>query len=291
MSWIRNNDLNLLQKLCVNVLKCGPVPRHVAFIMDGNRRYARKTNVQKAEGHSKGFDKLAECLHWCRELGIKEVTVYAFSIENFKRSNDEVEALMQLAREKFQKLFEEKDKLMQEGVCIRVIGNLCLLPDDIRKLIAEAMLLTKDNTRSILNVAFSYTSREEITQSIRSIVEAVQDKSIEVGDVSEELIANCLYTHLSPDPDILIRTSGEVRISDFLLWQISNTELCFTNVLWPEFNIWHLLGFVFKYQRSRCLQDVYKANKPQPNRNHRTQSFVKSFERKRIQQLELYARA
>lgn len=123
MSWIKENNLNVFQRFCVNVIKEGPVPKHVGFIMDGNRRFARKLNVDRSEGHNEGFNKLAECLRWCLELGIKEVTVYAFSIENFKRSREEVDTLMGLAREKYKRLIEEKDKLMEHGVCIRVIGK------------------------------------------------------------------------------------------------------------------------------------------------------------------------
>ncbi|KAF7273284.1 hypothetical protein GWI33_014005 [Rhynchophorus ferrugineus] len=225
MPWIAENSLTPVQRFCSNILACGPVPRHIAFIMDGNRRYAKKKQIDKAVGHSRGFEKLSECLRWCLELNIKEVTVYAFSIENFKRSKEEVDALMELARSKFTKLFEEKDKLMENGICIRVIGNLSLLPEDIRKLIAKAMILTKDNNKAILNVAFAYTSREEMTHSIQTIVEGVKNGDIVKEDIDEDLISNCLYTNLSPNPDLLIRTSGEVRLSDFLLWQISNTQL------------------------------------------------------------------
>ncbi|XP_072384041.1 dehydrodolichyl diphosphate synthase complex subunit DHDDS-like [Diabrotica undecimpunctata] len=301
MSWLGQNNLTSFQKFCIKVLKYGPVPQHIAIIMDGNRRFAKKTNVQKAEGHSKGFEKLAECLNWCRELGIREVTVYAFSIENFKRSQDEVDHLMQLAKEKFQKLFEEKDRLMQEGICIRVIGDLSLLSDDLRKLVAEATLLTKDNNRSILNVAFSYVSREEITHSIKTIVKGVEEGYIENNDISEELISSCLYTYLSSSPDILIRTSGEVRLSDFLLWQISQrTEICFTDVLWPEFSIWNLLGIIFKYQRmvrNNVLHDEGNntfqddINKPTDECRPRIENFSREMEIKRRKQLEIYADA
>ncbi|XP_056640561.1 dehydrodolichyl diphosphate synthase complex subunit DHDDS [Diorhabda sublineata] len=287
MSWVGSNNLTEFQKFCIKVLKCGPVPNHIAIIMDGNRRYAKKTNVQKAVGHSKGFEKLAECLHWCRELGIKEVTVYAFSIENFKRSPDEVDALMELAKEKFRKIFEEKDKLMQEGVCIRVIGNLSLLPEDLRKLIAEAALLTENNTKSILNVAFSYTSREEMTYSLKTILQGIKDGLIDNGDVSEELISSCLYTQLSRNPEILIRTSGESRLSDFLLWQISDTDIYFTDVLWPEFSIWHLLGFVFKYQRQYNTKS-HDVLSPQVL-DHKIQTFVEQVKIQRRKQLEIYS--
>ncbi|KAJ8931090.1 hypothetical protein NQ314_016040 [Rhamnusium bicolor] len=273
-------------------MKCGPIPNHIAFIMDGNRRFATKTKMQKSEGHSKGFEKLAECLQWCKEIGIKEVTVYAFSIENFKRSKDEVDTLMQLAKEKFQKLFEEKEKIMREGVCIRVIGNLSLLSEDLRKLIAEAMLLTKDNNKAILNVAFAYTSRDEISNSIKTVVEGIDENKIQISDINEELISQCLYTNLSPNPELLIRTSGEVRLSDFLLWQSSNTNICFTNVLWPEFCIWHFLGCIFKYQRScNDLRKYELEHKVDGKRSHGVDSFLEDLQQKRIAQLEVYAKA
>ncbi|XP_018576535.1 dehydrodolichyl diphosphate synthase complex subunit DHDDS [Anoplophora glabripennis] len=292
MSWIIDNSLTVFQKFCINVLKCGPVPKHIAFIMDGNRRYAKKTKVEKTEGHSKGFEKLAECLQWCKELGVKEVTVYAFSIENFKRSEDEVNALMQLAKEKFQKLLEEKDKLMTNGVCIRVIGNLSLLPPDFRKLIAEAVLSTKDNKKAILNVAFSYTSRDEIATSMKEIVGGVDNHEINVEDIDENLISQCLYTNQSPDPEVLVRTSGEVRLSDFLLWQTSNTEICFAKVLWPEFCVWHLLACVFKYQR--CYSDLQKYDLQKEvccERNSRVTSFLENLQQRRFEQLETYAKS
>ncbi|CAH1180346.1 unnamed protein product [Phaedon cochleariae] len=282
MSWFAEESITTFQKFCINVIKCGPIPKHIAFIMDGNRRYATKTNVQKAEGHLKGFEKLAECLEWCRELGIREVTVYAFSIENFKRSKEEVETLMGLAREKFQKLLEEKDRLMKEGVCIRVIGNLSLLPEDLQELITKAMLLTKDNNRSILNVAFSYTSRDEIIHSIKTVIEGVTNDDISIDDIDEELLSSCLYMHKSPNPDILIRTSGEVRLSDFLLWQLSGTEIYFTDVLWPEFCIWHLLGCVFKYQRSVFSSKQLSHQKSNSERSPIVDAFLQKVENTRL---------
>lgn len=223
MTWVSESKLSWLQQLAINVLKCGPIPYHVAFIMDGNRRYAVKTNlICKNEGHVKGFDKLSEALQWCQDIGIKEVTVYAFSIENFKRSDEEVRTLLQLVREKMLLLLEEKDKLNERGICIRVIGNLSLLPVDIQKLMAKAMLMTQGNSTAILNVAFAYTSRDEITESVKMIVKGVEDNDLLPQDVNEQLIRKCMYTRNSPDPDLLLRTSGEVRLSDFLLWQVSH---------------------------------------------------------------------
>lgn len=221
MSWVQDSKLTWVQRQAVSIIKCGPIPNHVAFIMDGNRRYATKSNLpSKTEGHVKGFSKLSEALQWCLDVGIKEVTVYAFSIENFKRSSDEVETLMSLAREKFTKLIEEKDKLLERGICIRIVGNLSMLPTDIQRQMAEAVLLTKDNKAAVLNVAFAYTSRDEITESLRNIVKGVQDNKLLIDDISDSLIRKCMYTRKSDDPELLIRTSGESRLSDFLLWQV-----------------------------------------------------------------------
>lgn len=226
MSWIQEeNKLTWFESFAINIIKCGPIPNHVAFIMDGNRRFATKSNMDKAEGHTKGFDKLSETLQWCLDVGVNEVTVYAFSIENFKRSKEEVDTLMRLAREKFARLLEEREKLNERGICIRVIGNLKLLPRDIQKTISEAMLLTKNNNKAVLNIAFAYTSREEITNSVKTIFEGVEQNELEVEDLNYALIDECLYTNKCSVPDLLVRTSGEVRFSDFLLWQVREISL------------------------------------------------------------------
>nr|XP_009486489.1 PREDICTED: dehydrodolichyl diphosphate synthase isoform X2 [Pelecanus crispus] len=214
MSWIREGELSIIERFCANIIKAGPMPKHVAFIMDGNRRYAQKCHVERQQGHSQGFDKLAQTLRWCLNLGIREVTVYAFSIENFKRSKEEVDGLMDLARQKFSRLLEEQESLKKHGVCIRVLGDLPLLPLDIQELIAQAVLATKNYN----------------------------------NDVSESLLDKCLYTNNSPDPDLLIRTSGEVRLSDFLLWQTSHSCLVFQSVLWPEYSFWNLCEAILRFQ-------------------------------------------
>lgn len=261
MSWIRDSTVTWFQLLATKVLKTGHIPKHVAFIMDGNRRYASKNGMDKLDGHTKGFDKFSETLQWCRDLGIEEVTFYAFSIENFKRKQEEVDGLMNLAEEKFQKLLSEKDKVKKHGLCVRIIGNLSLLPQNIQKLIAEAMMFTKDHNKAFLNIAFAYTSRDEITHAIQDVIKGVESGDILLEDINEHLISNCLYTSNSPNPDLLIRTSGEVRFSDFLMWQISNTCIYFTNVLWPEFNVWEFLNAIFYYQR--CYSDIQKITKIQ----------------------------
>ncbi|XP_067675918.1 dehydrodolichyl diphosphate synthase complex subunit DHDDS-like [Haliotis asinina] len=251
MSWFpERQNRSWLQRVCASVLKAGPVPKHVGIIMDGNRRFAVKNSMEKAEGHLKGFDKLAETLDWCLDLGICEVTVYAFSIENFKRSKEEVDCLMELARKKFARLLEEKELIEKHGVCIRVLGNLRLLPTDVQKTIAEAVELTKHNNRAILNVCFAYTARDDMCTAMREMVEGVSKGLLKHSDISEDLLGKCLYTSQSRHLDLLIRTSGEVRLSDFLLWESSYSCLAFVKVLWPEFSIWHLYGAVLHYQRS-----------------------------------------
>eukprot|EP00118_Oscarella_pearsei_P008626 m.45499 g.45499 ORF g.45499 m.45499 type:complete len:353 (+) comp33611_c0_seq2:242-1300(+) len=239
-----------IRRFCSGVLKEGPVPKHVAFIMDGNRRYARKMKMsQAADGHALGFEKLAETLEWCLDLGINEVTVYAFSIENFKRSKDEVEGLMELAKKSFARLLEEEELIRKHEICIRVLGDVELLPSDVQKAVAKAVVLSRNNKRGFLNICFAYTSRHEITQAAKQLAWGVEEGHLYPTDISEELMEKCFYTAESPDPDLLIRTSGEVRLSDFLLWQSSYSSLSFLNVLWPEFSIWHLFAAVLQYQK------------------------------------------
>lgn len=226
------------------------MPKHVAFIMDGNRRFARRQNMECLKGHMQGFNKLAETLRWCKHLDIQEVTVYAFSIENFKRTKDEVDGLMDLAREKFLKLLDERENLEKHGVCIRVLGDLNMLPLDLQQLIAKAVLTTKSHDKCFLNVCFSYTSRYEITNAVREMAWGVEQGLIKASDVSETLLSECLYSSNSPNPDLLIRTSGEVRLSDFLLWQTSHSCIVFQSVLWPEYSFWNLCDAILRYQLS-----------------------------------------
>ncbi|KAM4579955.1 dehydrodolichyl diphosphate synthase complex subunit DHDDS isoform 1-T5 [Odontesthes bonariensis] len=262
MSWIQEGELNLFEKIFANVLKAGPIPKHVAFIMDGNRRYARKKNMERQEGHMQGFNKLAETLRWCKYLNIPEVTVYAFSIENFKRTQDEVDGLMELAKQKFERLLEERENLEKHGVCIRVLGDLNMLPLDLQQAIAKAVVSTRTHNKCFLNVCFAYTSRYEITNAVREMAWGVEQGLIKASDVSEALLSECLYSNNSPNPDLLIRTSGEVRLSDFLLWQTSHSCLVFQSVLWPEFSFWNLCDAIIQYQLShksiQKARDLYQ---------------------------------
>jgi len=260
--WVREQcSYSWLQRLAMSVLGVGQVPRHIAFIMDGNRRFARVRGEETIEGHKGGFHKLAEALQWCRELGVKEVTVYAFSIENFRRSEEEVNALLQLAKEKFEALVKEADQLAKHGVRVRVLGNTSLLPADVLAATTRAEEVTRNNSECTLNVALAYTSREEMTRATRKLAEAAKSGHLKESEVTVEKLEANLYTAPSPPVDLMIRTSGEKRLSDFLLWQADNAVIHFTSVLWPEFSLWHLLAAIFYYQRHRiALNNVLESS-------------------------------
>lgn len=230
MTWVIEEKRSWPEWLALRILKVGPIPSHLALIMDGNRRFAKLHQKNTLSGHIDGFKTLTHVLAWCRDLGINEVTAYAFSIENFRRSKNEVDGLMSIACEKFNQLLNEKEKLAKYGVCIRVIGNIDLLPERLKCLAASAMLMTKDNKTCFLNLALAYTSRDEITSAVRELRRGVQDGTLDETDVTPRLLEHCLYTAESSPPDLLVRTSGETRLSDFLLWQTQFSSLFFTKV-------------------------------------------------------------
>ncbi|KAJ8726827.1 hypothetical protein PYW08_015224 [Mythimna loreyi] len=279
MSWVRENCVSFFELLCIKVVKTGRVPQHIAFIMDGNRRFAKKNSVNNCAGHYKGFDKLSETLKWCLDLGIPEVTVYAFSIENFKRSKEEVDGLMDLARDKFQRLMDELDQINEWGVRIHVAGRLSLLPEDLRVLVSKAMLATRYNYKLRLNIAYAYTGRDEISRAASHIVDGVKNKEITPEDIDDELVSRTLELG---EAELLVRTSGEVRLSDFMLWQVSNTVLYFTDVLWPEFTVYNLLAAIIHFQRNappaKVVVDISETK----------QEFLDKMERQRWQQIEKY---
>jgi len=250
--WMKQYDLSWSEWLGVKVLRQGRVPRHVAVIMDGNRRFARQAGQEVISGHRAGFEKLAETLQWCREIGIREVTVYAFSIENFNRAEAEVSDLLNLARDKFVKLLEEADKLNEAGVRVRILGNLSYLPADLRETVTKVERVTEANTESLLNIALSYTAREEITQAVRELAVSLAEDRVREHEVTEARLERLLYTSDSPAVELLIRTSGETRLSDFMLWQASKSITYFSPVLWPEFSLWQLLLGVFFFQRQEA---------------------------------------
>ncbi|CAH2236160.1 jg17673 [Pararge aegeria aegeria] len=245
--------------------------------MDGNRRYAKKLSVDSTEGHNKGFDKLSEVLKWCLDLGIPEVTVYAFSIENFKRNQEEVDALMELASDKFKRLLDEIDQINEWGVRVQVAGRLSLLPVELQALVSKSMLATRQNNKLQLNIAYSYTGRDEISRAASYIIDGVKNEELKADDIDEQLISQTLDLR---EPELLVRTSGEVRLSDFMLWQISKTVLYFTDVLWPEFTIWNLLAAIIHFQRHAPA--VLQENENTPAQ----QDFMEKFESRKWQKLE-----
>lgn len=232
----------------IRLLSVGHIPRHVAFIMDGNRRFADKIHAERLVGHERGFDKLTETISWLFDLGITDTTIYAFSIENFKRPPEEVEGLMNLFRKQIEALNDDFERLESYQVRVRVYGNLQLMPADIRKQIARVELSTAKFSRFNLNVALAYTAREEITNAINELGEAVELGLLAEGDINDQALASAMYSAGVSNPDIVVRTSGETRLSDFLLWQSSFSLLAFVDQLWPDFTIWNLFQAVLRYQ-------------------------------------------
>lgn len=317
-----------LRELLIGALRQGPIPQHVAFVMDGNRRFARSHKIETVEGHNLGFEALARILEVCYKSGVKVVTIYAFSIENFKRSKYEVDALMEMAKTKLGQLAQHGALLDRYGAAIRILGQRDLVKPDVLEAIDKAVLLTQGNKRAILNVCFPYTSRDEITTAVRNTVIAYSkphppplkrpfsethitrniraqqlstvpedvpsqnpdsrsaspssSKELNPSDTEHSSTASTLmnqsdkseappavtypdpenitaatltsnmFTNDAPPLDLLVRTSGVERLSDFMLWQChQHTSIVFLNCLWPEFDLWHFLPVLVEWQWQR----------------------------------------
>jgi len=221
------------------------MPVHVAIIMDGNGRWAQKRLLSRILGHEKGSEAVRMAVRTCRELGIAFLTLYAFSTENWQRSKAEVDGLMRLLR-RFLKT--ELPEMLQNNIRLHVIGRTERLPLDIQQTLSQAMAATQANTALQLNLALSYGGRDEITRAARALAAEVQAGLIGPEDISEERVASCLDTRGIPDPDILIRTGGDMRISNFLLWQLAYTEFFITSTLWPDFNREQFLKILDDFQ-------------------------------------------
>ena len=229
-------------------LKPEKMPKHVAIIMDGNRRYSKlKGNIDVLKGHEMGVDTLENVLDWSVELGIEIITAYAFSTENFNRPQHEVEGLMKLFVINFKKLVGH-EKIIKNEVRVNVVGRLDLLPDDVRDAINEAVEATAQYDKRLLNIAIGYDGRLEIIDSFKKIIKDVQDGKITVDDVDEDMVSQNLYTGGLDDPNLIIRTSGEERLSGFLLWQSSYSELYFCETLWPELRKVDFIRAIRSYQ-------------------------------------------
>ena len=208
------------------------LPAHVAVIMDGNGRWAQKRLLSRIKGHEKGSEAVRTVVSTCREIGITHLTLYAFSTENWQRPRAEVEALMVLLK-KF--LIKERQDMMEKNIRLATIGQTDRLPEDVRETLLETIDATRENTAMQLTLALSYGSRNEICQAMRAIAADIDAGSLRAADIDEKLISRYLFTRHIPDPDLLIRTSGEMRISNFLLWQIAYSEIFITPTLWPDF--------------------------------------------------------
>ena len=225
----------------------GPVPGHVAIIMDGNRRFADSFGLGASDGHEMGRDKLEELLDWCVEVGVRVLTVYAFSTENLNRDPAEVDELMSLFAQNFRRAGDD-ERVHEHRIRIRAIGNLELLPREVQEAIRYAEDRTAEYTDYSFNLAVAYGGREEILNAIRLLAKDAVDTKIAVDDIDEDLFSRYLYTSDIPDPDLILRTSGEERISNFLLWQLAYSELYFTDVYWPGFRKVDFLRSIRAYQ-------------------------------------------
>lgn len=221
------------------------LPQHIAIIMDGNRRWAKREGLDTPSGHKEGAENLKRIARYANKIGIKYMTVYAFSTENWKRSQAEVGAIMKLLKFYLRDFFNN----YKDDIKINVIGRKDNLHEDLKEEIEKAVEKTKNNTGMILNIAFNYGGRDEIVHATRKIAEQVKDGKLNAEEIDEKTFANNLYTANQPDPDLLIRTSGEERISNFLLWQIAYTEFVFSNKYWPEFGEADLDEAIKMYQQ------------------------------------------
>jgi len=221
------------------------MPGHIAIIMDGNGRWARMRGLPRIAGHREGIKSVREIVTFCREVGIEVLTIYAFSAENWKRPELEVKALMMFLEEYLQR---ELKTLMDNNIRFMTIGQTDKLPGSVKKWIEKVEKKTEHNTSMILNIALSYGGRTEIVDAILRIMNDITNGAIKPENIDSKLFSNYLYTKGLPDPDLMIRTSGETRISNFLLWQIAYAELYFTKTLWPDFRRHDLLLAILDYQ-------------------------------------------
>ncbi len=222
------------------------LPFHVAIIMDGNGRWAKKRLLNRIKGHEKGSETVRAIVRASREIGIRILTLYAFSTENWQRPQTEIYALMVLLK-KF--LMSEQKEMLDNNIRLNTIGQTERLPEDVRQELKKSMMLTQKNEGLILNLALSYGGRAEIVKAAKEIAIKAIDGRIDPDSITSDLISKHLYTGEMPDPDLLIRTSGEMRISNFLLWQLAYTEICITDTLWPDFKKDEFIRILKNYQQ------------------------------------------
>ncbi|KAM7261152.1 hypothetical protein ACFE04_026627 [Oxalis oulophora] len=244
-------------RTCIfRLLSVGPIPTHLAFIMDGNRRFAKKHHLQEGTGHKAGYMALMRILKYCHELRVKYVTVYAFSIDNFRRSPDEVKLVMDLMLDKIQGLLQQDSIVAQYGLRVHFIGTLHLLSEPVRIAAQKVMKATAKNNRCVLLICVAYTATDEITRAVEGSCRAKcdeKDASVKLVDIEKHM-----YMAVAPEPDVLVRTSGESRLSNFLLWQSSSCLLYAPNALWPEIGLGHLIWAILNFQRKHSYLEKKK---------------------------------
>ncbi|MCF7804607.1 MAG: isoprenyl transferase [Candidatus Marinimicrobia bacterium] len=251
-----------LESLEQQIQQHGRLPSHIAIIMDGNGRWAKERSLPRLAGHNEGINSVREIVRACGELGVEALTLYTFSKENWNRPPREVTALMKLLLRTIRK---EVDELMANNVKIRVIGDLEDLPPEPRQSMKEAMDRTANNTGLQLNLALSYGGRSEILEAVEALYHDIQAGKHSINELDENLFSSYMHTGSQPDPDLLIRTSGEARISNFLLWQLAYTELYITSVYWPDFRREELYKAILDYQsRERRFGKVSEQIKNKP---------------------------
>lgn len=245
MSFIINRKKNTAHEM-EKKLDMNNIPKHVAIIMDGNGRWAKKRGFIRTLGHRAGMEAVKRVVKASSEIGIKYLTLYAFSTENWKRPAEEVNGLMNLLIEYLER---EIDELNENDVKLNFIGDLSKIPEKCRIKIKESENITKNNTGLVLNIALNYGGRNEIVNAVKKIGKSLLDGKIKLNDIDEQIIADSLYTAGQPDPDLIIRPSGELRISNFMLWQSAYSELWFSDILWPDFDKSHLIEAIIDYQK------------------------------------------
>lgn len=224
----------------------GNMPKHIAIIMDGNRRWAVEHGLDKKQGHKEGAKVLEKIVRYANKIGLGYITVYAFSTENWKRAEDEVKSLMLLLQNYLDDYGKRADT---ENIKVKIIGDITKLSPGMQKSIIKCMERTKDNTGVTFNIAINYGGRDEIIKAIKSIAIQVKERDLSIDNINEELVSDNLYTKGQPDPDLLIRTSGELRISNFLPWQIAYSEFLFIDKHWPDFTEKDLDEAIKEYQK------------------------------------------
>ncbi|OLS32403.1 MAG: (2Z,6E)-farnesyl diphosphate synthase [Candidatus Heimdallarchaeota archaeon AB_125] len=238
----------LYERKLSSEIRSKPIPKHIGIILDGNRRASKMLGIDYKTGYELGAEKLEEVLDWCWELDVKVITCWVFSTENFSRPDDQVKSIMKLAIENLRRLREDK-RIFKNQVKVKVLGRLNLLPENVQQEIKMTEDATKTHENFILNICMAYGGRAEIVDALKRIFDKVKDGDISFDDIDEELISNHLYTNGISDPDLIIRTSGEERLSGFLLWQSAFSEYYFAEVHWPLFRQIDLWRAIRTYQR------------------------------------------